>query len=241
MKWFESWFDTSYYHALYQHRTEDEAAAFVDRLVLHLGLKEGMSVADIACGKGRHSARLASHGLTVWGMDLSDNSIAAAKGLGIVGAEFSVHDMRVSFPRDKFNAVFNLFTSFGYFDDRIQDAAVLQNMCDACCSDGFVVQDYLNASVVLSDLPQEAELERGGCQFKTKKHRTETHIVKDIYVRDGQKELVFQEQVRIFSREELQGLHEAAGLHVVDVYGDYNLGPYNENSSPRIIVISRKS
>ena len=93
MKWFESWFDTLYYHALYQHRNDAEAAAFMDRLLAHLKLDSGMRVLDVACGKGRHSAHLASRGLRVCGFDLSENSIGIAKGLGVEGAEFLVHAM----------------------------------------------------------------------------------------------------------------------------------------------------
>jgi hypothetical protein len=104
-----------------------------------------------------------------------------------------------------------------------------------------VVQDYLNAASVLDDLPQEAALERGGYGFKTRKHRTESHIVKDIAVTDGDQTHVFQEQVRIFDCETLLQLHVQAGLQVVDVFGDDQLGAFDAKTSPRIVVISRKS
>jgi SAM-dependent methyltransferase len=241
MEWFESWFDTLYYHALYQHRNDAEAAAFMDRLLAHLKLDSGMRVLDVACGKGRHSAHLASRGLRVCGFDLSENSIGIAKGLGVEGAEFLVHDMRQPFPVSGMDAVFNVFTSFGYFDDPAEDAQVLKNMAAACRPGGYVVQDYLNAASVLDDLPQEAVLERGGYGFKTRKHRTESHIVKDIAVTDGDQTHVFQEQVRIFDSETLLKLHVQAGLQVVDVFGDDQLGAFDAKTSPRIVVISRKS
>ncbi|MSP58498.1 MAG: class I SAM-dependent methyltransferase [Flavobacteriaceae bacterium] len=241
MKWFESWFDTSYYHALYQHRNEGEAAKFVDTLISYLQLKSGERVADIACGKGRHSAQLAAHGLAVWGMDLSENSIAKANDLQVGGAVFQVHDMRETFPQHGFKAVFNLFTSFGYFDDPADDLKVLINMCAACAPGGYVVQDYLNAASVIGSLPQSAECSLGGYDFKTKKYRTENHIVKDIWVRDGDADLAFQEQVRIFSQPELAELHQLAGLGIVGFFGDYALGNFDDKMSPRIVVISKKS
>jgi SAM-dependent methyltransferase len=240
MKWFESWFDTVYYHTLYQHRNEAEAAAFVDTLLQRLALHSGMRVADIACGKGRHSAHLASHGLSVWGMDLSGNSILAAQSLGVKGVDFQVHDMREQFPQANFQAIFNLFTSFGYFDDPAEDERVLENMAAACVDGGYVVQDYLNAELVLADLPQEAVLERGGYRFKTKKHLSGSHIVKDIQVLDGADVHEFQERVRIFSKDTLVGLHEKAGLKLMGVYGDYGLGDFDPKTSPRIVVISQK-
>ena len=240
MKWFESWFDTPYYHALYQHRNEVEASAFIDRLILHLGLESGMRVLDVACGKGRHSAHLASRGLRVTGLDLSENSIAAASALGVAGATFAVHDMRVPYPVNEMDAVFNLFTSFGYFDDPREDAKVLENMACACASGGFVVQDYLNADSVLGMLPQEAHLEREGYQFVTRKYRTETHIVKDIEVLDSGEKHVFQEQVRIFEIDTLMALHHGAGLKVLNVFGNDELGAFDAKSSPRMVVVSQK-
>ena len=241
MKWFESWFDTAYYHALYAHRNDAEAMAFMDALVGYLRLESGAKVIDVACGKGRHAAHLAELGMEVLGFDLSENSIEQAKLLNRDGATFVCHDMREDFPQQGFNAVFNLFTSFGYFDNSQEDERVLQNMHDACLPGGFVIQDYLNSSPVLSQLPVEDVVERGGYRFKTRKHQTENHIVKDIEVRDGDAVHLFQEQVRIFSRDELESLHRKAGLEVIAVFGDYSLGAFDEKTSPRIVLVSKKS
>ena len=157
------------------------------------------------------------------------------------GATFVCHDMREDFPQQGFHAVFNLFTSFGYFDNSREDERVLQNMHDACLSGGFVIQDYLNSSPVLLQLPVEDVVERSGYRFKTRKHQTENHIVKDIEVRDGDAVLAFQEQVRIFSKDDLENLHRKAGLEVIAVFGDYNLGAFDEKTSPRIVLVSKKS
>ena len=54
-KWFESWFDTTYYHLLYRDRDHNEAKRFVNNLVKELGIKRGARVLDLACGKVRHS------------------------------------------------------------------------------------------------------------------------------------------------------------------------------------------
>ena len=241
MKWFESWFDTAYYHALYAHRNDAEAMAFMDALVGYLRLESGAKVVDVACGKGRHAAYLAELGMDVLGLDLSENSIEQAKLLNKEGASFVCHDMREDVPHQGFHAVFNLFTSFGYFDNSQEDERVLQNMHDACLPCGFVIQDYLNASSVLSHLPQEDFFERGGYGFRTKKHQTGNHIVKNIEVRDGEAVHAFQEQVRIFSREQLESLHRKAGLEVIAVFGDYHLGAFDEKTSPRIVLVSKKS
>ena len=107
-KWFESWFDTEYYHVLYKHRNHQEAEQFISTLVKYLNLQPGSTVFDLACGKGRHSIELHSHGSNVLGLDLSSASIAYAQKFGNAELQFQVHDMRSPFGEDRFDAGFNL-------------------------------------------------------------------------------------------------------------------------------------
>ena len=113
-KWYADWFNTSYYHLLYKNRDASEAKKFMDNLTQHLSLQEDETIMDLACGKGRHSTYLNSLGYQVTGVDLSENSINAAKEFENDRLKFAVHDMTQEYS-EQFNAVFNLFTSFGYF------------------------------------------------------------------------------------------------------------------------------
>ena len=115
-KWFSSWFDTPFYHILYKDRNDKEAHAFMDTLTHYLNFPENGTILDLACGKGRHSLYLNTLGYNVTGVDLSENSINFAKQFENETLRFKVHDMCVPFG-EKFDGVFNLFTSFGYFDD----------------------------------------------------------------------------------------------------------------------------
>ncbi|MFI0492366.1 SAM-dependent methyltransferase, partial [Flavobacterium sp.] len=114
--WFASWFDTPYYHILYKERNDHEAQIFMDNITHYLNLPENAKVLDLACGKGRHSIYLNQLGYEVVGADLSENSIAEANKSQNETLKFQVHDMRETFD-DKFDAIFNLFTSFGYFEN----------------------------------------------------------------------------------------------------------------------------
>jgi cyclopropane fatty-acyl-phospholipid synthase-like methyltransferase len=78
-EWFATWFDSPYYHLLYQHRDDNEAQQFLDHLIAKLALASNAHVLDLACGKGRHSITLAQKGFMVVGADLAANSIAAAE------------------------------------------------------------------------------------------------------------------------------------------------------------------
>ena len=74
-EWFESWFDSPFYHILYKDRDDKEAKLFLDNLINHLHPGQGAKILDVACGKGRHSLYLNRKGFTVCGFDLSKESI----------------------------------------------------------------------------------------------------------------------------------------------------------------------
>ena len=114
--WFTSWFDTPFYHILYKDRNDTEAHAFMDTLTDYLNIPEGGTILDLACGKGRHALYLNKIGYDVTGVDLSENSINFAKQFENHRLKFEVHNMCKPYHK-QFDAVFNLFTSFGYFDD----------------------------------------------------------------------------------------------------------------------------
>ena len=77
--WFQSWFNTPYYHILYQNRDYKEAELFIKNLVRYLNLDAlDDSILDLACGQGRHSIFLNSLGFRVTGIDLSEKSIKHA-------------------------------------------------------------------------------------------------------------------------------------------------------------------
>src|SRR5690349_12033250 len=69
--WFASWFDSHYYHKLYAHRDDAEAAGFIDALMARLRPERAAAMLDLGCGAGRHSRYLATKGYAVTGLDLA--------------------------------------------------------------------------------------------------------------------------------------------------------------------------
>jgi SAM-dependent methyltransferase len=84
--------------------------------VLHLPV--GARVLDVPCGQGRHAALLAEAGLSVDGLDYSRDLLELARMEAPArGPRYTRGDMR-TLPRrwtGRFEAVLNLFTSFGFF------------------------------------------------------------------------------------------------------------------------------
>ena len=154
-KWFDSWFDSPYYHILYKDRNYREAQIFMDNLTHYLNMDDGSKVLDLACGKGRHSIYLNQLGYDVLGVDLSENSIATATKNTNETLHFRVHDMREPF-EEKFDGIFNLFTSFGYFENEDDNLKTLISIKESLSEYGFGVIDFMNVNHVIANLiPEE--------------------------------------------------------------------------------------
>src|SRR5699024_3406489 len=140
--WYASWFDTPFYHILYQDRDEKEAAFLIKNLLNHLKLQPPAKILDLACGKGRHSRYLNMLGYDVIGVDLSEQSIAYAKQYENNLLHFEVHNKLNPYPK-QFDAVFNLFTSFGYFENPDDNLKVIQNIKTSLKPNGYGVIDFM--------------------------------------------------------------------------------------------------
>jgi SAM-dependent methyltransferase len=224
---------------LYKHRNNEEASYFIGNLVNYLNIPPNSYVADIACGKGRHSLELSKYNLNIWGMDLSYNSIQFANEHANDCTEFSVHDMRDPFPKDNFDFVFNLFTSFGYFEDSSEDLKCIENISNALNKGGYFIQDYLNSNSVVSNFPQNEMKIIDDVEFGISKLVNGAFIEKHIHVKhDFEDE--FMERVKMISKDELIEMYAKVGLKLISVFGNYSLEAFDENTSPRIILIAQK-
>ncbi|MGY0426901.1 MAG: class I SAM-dependent methyltransferase, partial [Polaribacter sp.] len=145
--WFTDWFNTPYYHILYKDRNNTEAQLFIKNITTFLALPKGSHILDIPCGKGRHSVFLNSLGYKVTGVDLSENNILYAKQFEKEDLHFKVADMRKAFVKT-YDTIFNLFTSFGYFENDSEDILILKNIKDRLKKNGSFVFDFLNAENV---------------------------------------------------------------------------------------------
>lgn len=244
MSWFADWFDSPYYHRLYQHRDDSEAALFIERLLEHLKLPAGARLLDMACGRGRHSVELARRGYRVVGMDLSPESIAFARKEHVplypAALSFSVHDMRLPFVQTlgSFDAVLNLFTSFGYFETEDEHRQTLRQMADALARpDGVLVLDFFNARRVLRDLAQSESKTVSGLEFNLERSVINGYIIKDIRFEDAGRNYHFQERVRAFTLADFDALFASAGLERRAVFGSYALDAFDPERSERLIVL----
>lgn len=239
--WYEPWFGTKYYHLLYRHRNSDEAGMFIDNLVRTLQLPPGSKALDLPCGKGRHALALHEHGMDVTAADLSESNILSCKKFESEKLRFVRHDMRNPLAIGYFDAVFNLFTSFGYFDREHENRRVVDAAAASLRKGGVYVLDFLNVARAIQHLVKEEKLEIDGVRFHVLRTTEDGKIVKRINVMDGDTKHPFREEVRILFRKDLESYLHNAGFHIEAILGDYSMNPFDELTSPRIIFIARKS
>src|SRR5262249_31310442 len=135
-------------------------------LIAWLQPASGSSILDLGCGSGRHSRYLASMGFDVTGLDLSAESINQARKAERSNLHFNRQDMRQPFGTGAFHYVFNLFTSFGYFEDPAENLTVIQNVARSLKPGGHLVLDYMNAIHIESRLTAEEVIERDGVIYR---------------------------------------------------------------------------
>lgn len=234
--WFASWFDTPYYHILYKDRDHEEAQQFMDNLTNYLNLPEDAKILDLACGKGRHSIYLNELGYDVTGADLSENSIAEASAHANEKLHFTVHDMREPF-NEKFDAIFNLFTSFGYFDNDEDNLKALKAIHDSLSEYGFAVIDFMNVDYVIKNLIPEEIKTVDGITFSIKRYVKDNYIYKEIDFEDKGQQFHFTEKVKALTLQDFEQLMEDAGIYLLDIFGDYKLHKFYKNESERLIMI----
>ncbi len=235
-EWFEDWFDTKYYHILYQDRNDNEAEHFMQNLLSYLKLRKNAKLLDLPCGKGRHAIFLNAMGYDVVGADLSENSIQHAKKNENATLKFEVHDMRDPF-QTKFDAILNLFTSFGYFEEDQSNIEVLVNLKNGLKEDGVLVVDFMNVNYVKQHLVAEEVITKNNIDFKITRSITDQYITKNIYFAVGEREHSYTEKVRNLSLEKFESYIKAGNLSIKQIFGDYSLHAFDANKSKRLILL----
>lgn len=234
--WYSSWFDTPYYHILYKDRDKREAQQFMDKLTAFLQLPNKAEVLDLACGRGRHSIYLSELGFQVIGADLSFENIKFAKQFESSSLRFEQHDMCLPYPK-QFDAVFNFFTSFGYFEVEDDNLRTIKSIKAGLKKGGYGVIDFLNVNHVKQHLMAYETKTMEGITFQIEKKIDKQYIVKHIKFEDEGQDFHFIENVRALQMEDFKKYFKEAGVELLHSFGDYQLNPFNENTSERLILI----
>jgi ubiquinone/menaquinone biosynthesis C-methylase UbiE len=240
-----AWYEESFgqdYLVVYKHRDFQGAKNEVQKMVRWLELQPGADIFDLCCGMGRHSLTLADYGFNVTGMDLSDVLLNEAQRLDDEGKVRWLHgDMRQIPLEQSFDAVVNLFTSFGYFTDEAENEKVLHEISRLLKNKGKFIIDYLNPAYVEANLVPHSNRHEEGLEIDESRSIEEGCVRKRIIIREkGKAERNYLEQVRLYRLDDFKRMLTAAGLEIEHVFGHYDGTDYVEQQSPRLIIVGSK-
>ncbi|MCS1351783.1 class I SAM-dependent methyltransferase [Mechercharimyces sp. CAU 1602] len=235
--WYEKSFGEDYL-LVYRHRDQVHASKEIDAICTWMELGGGETVLDLCCGTGRHSIELAHKGLHVTGMDLSTTLLRHGRRCN---QHENVHyvqgDMRkVPFADHSFDAVMNLFTSFGYFIEDHENSKVLTEIKRVLKPGGKFVIDFLNRYSVEKHLIPESRRQEEDTLIVEERKIEGPFVHKKITVTDNEGTRTYQERVKMYTRDEMVQMMGQAGLAIDAVYGDYEGKMYKEESARMIFV-----
>ena len=217
----------------------------MSRLVELLELPAGARLLDVPCGQGRHAHLLAEAGFDVDGLDYSDHLVGLARERGTGPTLRYVRgDMRALPARwaGRFDAVLNLFTSFGFFLDPSEDARVIAQFARVLKPGGVLVfhagsRDGVMARFLDRDWWQTEDgtivaHEREFDPLSGVLHIRSTFRGPGV---DGQRE----HRIRLYTATRIAELCAAAGLLVEQAFDGFRDRPLTRTSSEMLLVARR--
>lgn len=209
-----------------------------------LGLKKNNNLLDLCCGPCRHALEFARFGLNVTGVDRSEKylGIASEKAKAAkINLSLVQSDMKDYSSNERFDAIINLYTSFGFYDDIEDELKVLKNMHASLKTGGKLLIDLLGKELIASIYKERDWQEIDGILFLEERLVTpnwEKLQNRWIAVK-GDKRRDYNFELRLFSGVELINLLNKAGFSSVKLYGDLDGSPYDADAS-RLVAVAVK-
>jgi SAM-dependent methyltransferase len=245
-EWFESerfWVDL--YPFLFPEQKFQTAGEEIDKIVALTGF-QGRRVLDLCCGPGRHTVVLAKKGYIVTAVDRTPFLLkkaqkrAQAEGVSV---EWVLDDMRNFVRPDTYDLVVNLFTSFGYFDEKQDDIKVLQNVYASLKGGGVCVLELAGKEILARIFgPTSAErLPDGSMLVQCHEIFDEWTRIRNewILIKDG-KATSFKFHHTIYSGQELKDRLLQAGFSKVRLFGNLDGEEYGL-AAQRLIATAVKA
>lgn len=239
-EWFSEWFNEDY-ALVYPHRDSGEAAQLLALYEANAEGVRGKAVLDACCGLGRMSFALNDADATVSAFDLSSYFISECKkNPAAQKVDFSVLDIRDMAWQNSFDGIFQIFTSFGYFESDAENLAIFEGIHAALKTGGFYLFDFLNAAHVRANLNPKSADSRGGADILQERKIEENRVVKTITINDSNSTRAYRESVALISPEQIRAKLLALGFDLIGEFGNYNGAAFHAADSARYIVLGRK-
>ena len=244
--WWKSYFDQGYVREYEPLFDLGEDRVQIARLIELLAVPTGARILDLACGQGRHAHLLAEAGFDVDGFDLSKDLLAIAKKRGTSRRlRYRRGDMR-NLPfawRKRFDAVVNLFTSFGFFADARDDAKVIRECARVLKPGGVMVwQGGSRDGVMAKFLPSDWwETKDGTIIAQDREFDPLSGFLTIKSKWQGRKRTEHREhRIRLYTATRMAELMLDAGLVVEQSWESFSDEPLTRTSSEMLLVARKE-
>ncbi|EGO63739.1 class I SAM-dependent methyltransferase [Acetonema longum] len=210
-----------------------------------LNLPAAARILDLYCGYGRHAIQLAKNGFRVTGVDPTQAFLDIARQKAreeMAELEFQQYDMRCLDFHQKFDAVINMFATFGYFSDE-ENLNVLKLIAQSLQSKGVLLMDLLNRDWMVRNNLNRYWRHPGGdyvVSYKVELQNGVAVMKREITNQNTGVKTKYEFFLRSYSLPELDLIMQASGFHIVNAYGNFDNEPYSPDS-PRMIVLAEKT
>ena len=215
------------------------------RLIDILSLPVGARVLDCPCGQGRHAHLLAESGYDVDGVDYSAALLKRARERG-TGKQlrYTRADMRKLPARwsGRFDAVVNLFTSFGFFSQPADDARVIREFARVLKPGGVLIWHGASRDGVAARfLARDWWRTRDGTMVAQQRHFDPLSgvLTVDTEWRGPGGHGERSHRIRLYTATRLAELCAAAGLIVEQAYDNWRSRPLRRTSGEMLLVARR--
>ena len=211
------------------------------------GLKKGDRVLDACCALGRISVELALCGMDVTGVDITEPFLVAAKDSAEaegVSLELVNADMRTFSvpPEKKFDAAVNIYNSFGYCDSIEEDMQIVKSVFNSLKKGGIFILECISRETAVRWFTEGEWFERAGKTVLTKftvDGAWEGLRSKWILLDPDGSRMEHEFVQRLYSAPQLRDLLLQNGFSSAEVYGGFDLSPYDYNAKTMVIVAKK--
>ena len=242
MEWFRTYFTEPYGEIYEEYLLPPEMAAQeCDFACEALGLQPGDAVLDCPCGYGRHLNCLLPLFREVVGLDFSPDCMRRARE-SAPHARLVRGDMRaLPFGEGRFDAVMNLFNSFGYFSER-GDRVLLREFARVLAPGGRLLIDVANPGPLTSligETPRTRQQVLDLLLTESWRYDAASGVLhNDTEIELAGRRTERSYDLRLYTLGELEAMLAEANLGLVQVYGEFTGEPYDETESTRMIVVA---
>jgi SAM-dependent methyltransferase len=243
--WYVTFFGEDYLRLYSPFLPPQKTAREVKDIINLLNLPGGNSILDLCCGYGRHAIPLAMQGYQITGQDLSATFLqlaqSSAKQQG-VEVRWLQSDMRNIPFENEFDAIINIFTSFGYLQNEEEDQRVLQQAHKALKPGGKFLLETVHQARVVRTISQHGitryddgliVLEERHFDLFTSRNEVRVSLLQT----DG-KRTEHRQSMRIYTLTELVHMLANVGLHIQAYYGGLEGGSLSLDS--RLVILAQK-